>query len=118
MLIAELYAGHWPLRNTAVRPPATYRCHCCRCPQAWLDEKDPTRKRYYACHCPLARTSIISGKPGVLSLFCYCSAGFEKLPFDVIFGEPVKVEVLKSALGGSNRCRFAITVPERFRKNP
>jgi hypothetical protein len=87
-------------------------------PQAYLDEKDPTRKRYYACHCPLARTSIISGKPEDLSLFCYCSAGFEKLPFDVIFGEPVKVEVLESVLGGSNRCRFAITVPERFHKNP
>ncbi len=87
-------------------------------PQAWLDEKDPTRKRYYTCHCPLARTSIISGKPEDLSLFCYCSAGFEKLPFDVIFGEPVKVEVLESALGGNNRCRFAITVPERFRKDP
>jgi hypothetical protein len=87
-------------------------------PQAYLDEKDPTKKRYDACHCPLARTSIVSGKPAVSSLFCYCSAGFEKLPFDVIFGEPVKVEVLESALGGSDRCRFAITIPERFRKNP
>ena len=86
-------------------------------PQAYLDEKDPTRKRYDACHCPLARTSIISGKPAVSALFCYCSAGFEKLPFDVIFGEAVKVEVLESALGGSDRCRFAITIPERFRRN-
>jgi hypothetical protein len=87
-------------------------------PQAYLDEKDPTRKRYDACHCPLARTSIVSGKPAVSPLFCYCSAGFEKLPFDVIFGEPVKIEVLESALGDSDRCRFAITIPERFRKNP
>jgi len=87
-------------------------------PQAYLDEKDPTKKRYDACHCPLARTSIVSGRPAVSPLFCYCSAGFEKLPFDVIFGEPVKVEVLESVLGGSDRCRFAITIPERFRKNP
>jgi hypothetical protein len=87
-------------------------------PQAYLDEKDPTKKRYDACHCPLARTSIVAGRPAVSPLFCYCSAGYEKLPFDVIFGEPVKVEVLESALGGSDRCRFAITIPERFRKNP
>ena len=85
-------------------------------PQAYLDEKDPTRKRYDACHCPLARTSILSGKPPVSSLFCYCSAGYEKLPFEVIFGEPVQVEVLESVLGSSDRCRFAITIPERYRK--
>lgn len=86
-------------------------------PQAYLDEKDPVKKRYDACHCPMARTSILSDKPAVSPLFCYCSAGYEKLPFDVIFGEPVKVEVLASALGGSDRCRFAITIPEAFRKS-
>jgi hypothetical protein len=85
-------------------------------PQAYLDEKDPTKKRQDACHCPLARTSIASGRQAVSPLFCYCSAGYEKLPFDVIFGEPVQVEVLESVLGGSDRCRFAITIPERYRK--
>ena len=87
-------------------------------PQAWLDEKDPVQRRYDACHCPLARTSIATGRQAVSPLFCYCSAGYEKLPFDVIFGEPVQVEVLESVLGGSDRCRFAITIPERFRKSP
>jgi len=85
-------------------------------PQACLDEKDPTRKRYDTCHCPLARSSILSGKPPVSPLFCYCSAGYEKLPFEAIFGEPVQVEVLESVLGGSDRCRFAITIPERYRE--
>ncbi|HWQ21355.1 MAG TPA: hypothetical protein VN478_01350 [Clostridia bacterium] len=85
-------------------------------PQAYLDEKDPTRKRYEACHCPLARSSISAGRQAVSPLFCYCSAGYEKLPFEAIFGEPVQVEVLESALGGSDHCRFAITIPERFRK--
>jgi hypothetical protein len=87
-------------------------------PQAYLDENNPTMKKYYACHCPLARSSIISGRPKVSSMLCYCSAGYEKLPFDVIFGEPVKVEVLESVLGGSDRCRFAITIPAAFRKDP
>jgi hypothetical protein len=84
-------------------------------PQAYLDETDPLRRRYDACHCPLARASILAGKPAVSPLFCYCSAGYEKLPFDVIFGEPVQVEVLESVLGGSDRCRFAISIPERYR---
>jgi len=86
-------------------------------PQAYLDEDNPTMKRYDACHCPLARSSIISGRPKVSPLLCYCSAGYEKLAFDAIFGEPVKVDVLESVLGGSDRCRFAMTIPERFRRS-
>jgi len=75
-----------------------------------LDEPDPTMKRYYLCHCPLARESILAGTP-VDPLFCYCSGGFGKVPFDVIFGEPVEVRLLESVLAGDMRCRFAILIP-------
>jgi hypothetical protein len=85
-------------------------------PQAYLHENDPTMKRFYACHCPLARTSIRTGKPQVPATLCYCSAGFEKLAFDVIFDEPTHAEVLESALAGSAKCRFAITIPPAYRK--
>jgi predicted hydrocarbon binding protein len=44
--------------------------------------------------------------------FCNCSAGFHKKPFEVAFGQPVKVEVLESVLLGGERCRFAIHLPE------
>ncbi len=81
-------------------------------PQAYLDAKDPTMKRYYACHCLVARESILASGGEVPPVFCYCSGGFEKLPFDVIFGQPVQVEVLESALAGDVRCRFAITIPD------
>jgi len=69
-------------------------------------------KRYYMCHCPLARASILSGEPEISPTWCYCSGGYEKLKFDVIFGEPVEVEVLESALVGDPRCRFAVEIPE------
>jgi len=81
-------------------------------PSEYIREKDPTLKRYYACHCPLARTSIRDGKPKIPSVFCYCSGGFEKFAFDTIFGQPTEVELLESALKGDPRCRFAITIPE------
>jgi len=81
-------------------------------PQEYLDENDPTMKRYYQCHCPLARASILGDTPAVPPLFCYCSGGFGKLPFEVAFDEPVEVEVLESALAGDVRCRFAIKIPE------
>ncbi|MDH5787651.1 MAG: hypothetical protein OEZ40_05100 [Candidatus Bathyarchaeota archaeon] len=80
-------------------------------PMQYLNEKDPTMKRYYACHCPLARSAIREGKPKISSMFCYCSGGFEKVHFDVIFGEPVEAELLESALQGNMRCRFANKIP-------
>ncbi len=81
-------------------------------PKQYLAEKDPTMKRYYACHCPLVRTAIRDGKPQISPMFCYCSGGYEKLHFEVIFGEPVEVELLESVLKGDRRCRFANKIPK------
>lgn len=81
-------------------------------PKHFLKEKDPTMKKYYACHCQLVRTAIRDGKPKIPSIFCYCSAGYHKVHFDVIFGESVKIELLETVLGGDPRCRFAITIPK------
>jgi hypothetical protein len=80
-------------------------------PKQYLAEQNPTLKRYYACHCPLARSAILE-EMEISSTFCYCSGGFEKLHFDVIFDQPVSVELLESALKGDQRCRFANTIPE------
>jgi hypothetical protein len=81
-------------------------------PKQYLAEKDQTMKRYYACHCQLARTAIRDGTPKISRDFCYCSAGYEKVRFDAIFGETVEVEVLESALDGDERCRFANKIPK------
>lgn len=81
-------------------------------PPQFLKETDPTMKRYHACHCPLVRASLREGKSRIPSTFCYCSAGFEKVKFDAVFGEPVGVELLESPLKGDMRCRFAITIPK------
>lgn len=79
----------------------------------YLKEKDPTMKRYYYCHCPLARESILSGEK-ISRNFCYCSAGFEKKPFEVAFGRPLKADVEKSVLWGDAVCRFAVEIPEEY----
>ncbi|MDP2871387.1 MAG: hypothetical protein Q8P31_02475 [Bacillota bacterium] len=81
-------------------------------PVAYLAEDDPVRKRYYQCHCPLARASILDEASTVSPLLCYCSGGYEKLVFDVVFAEPVQVKVVESALAGDLRCRFRIEIPE------
>jgi hypothetical protein len=79
--------------------------------QKYLDETDPTLRRYYYCHCPWAREAIKHGEVRLAETFCNCSGGFHKKTFEVIFKQPLKVEVLESALKGDDRCRFAIHLP-------
>jgi len=83
-------------------------------PKYWLNEKDSLMKRYYACHCPLAREAIIMNDTEIPMDWCYCSGGFAKLMFDVVFGEPTEVEVLKSVLAGDDICRFRIKLPDKL----
>lgn len=71
---------------------------------AYLQADSGDKKRYYGCHCPLAREAI--GK--VPPIFCNCSGGFTKFPFEVIFGKTLSVKPLETILGGSDICRFEI----------
>ncbi len=80
-------------------------------PAKWLREKDPKMRRYYACHCQLAREAILRDEAEPLATFCYCSAGYEKLPLEVVLGVPLEVEVLESVLAGGEKCRFAVKIP-------
>lgn len=76
----------------------------------YLRETDPVMKRYYACHCPLAREAILMDAVDVPPDWCYCSGGFQKFMFDVVFEEPTEVELLESVLAGDMRCRFAVKI--------
>jgi len=84
-------------------------------PQDYLDEKDPLMKRYYMCHCPLAREAIRSGEPDIPMDWCYCSAGYAKFRYDIAFGEETEVEVLESVFNGDDQCRFRIKIPGKWR---
>jgi hypothetical protein len=79
--------------------------------EKYLREKDPKKKRYYACHCGWVREAIKSDTK-ISPNFCYCSAGFEKRVWDVIFGQDVKADVLQTVLGGDPICKFAIHIPK------
>jgi len=79
----------------------------------FLHEKDEKMKRYYACHCGCVREGIRSGLK-VSPNFCYCSAGYHKRPWEIIFDQPLKAEVMKTLLKGDLVCRFAIRIPKQF----
>lgn len=75
----------------------------------YLAAKDKKSRRYYACHCPFVRESMLSGEK-VSPEWCYCSGGFAKFPFEQILGKELKVKMLKSPLAGDDICRFAINL--------
>jgi hypothetical protein len=80
----------------------------------YLAETDPDKKRYHYCHCPWARESLRVGEMPVSARFCQCSAGFHKKSWEVIFEQPLQVDVLESVLKGDMRCRFAIHLPDKL----
>jgi len=82
----------------------------------YLHENNERMKRYYACHCAWVREAIKSGME-ISPEFCYCSAGFEKRLWDVIFDRPVKAEVLQTVLKGDSICRFAIHIPREHSRS-
>jgi hypothetical protein len=99
-LLAGVREGEWIYNTKFPYSPAEY-----------LKEKDPLMKRYYMCHCPLAREAVLAGSPEIPVEWCYCSAGYGKLRYDVAFGTETEAEVLKSVFDGSDTCRFRIKIP-------
>jgi hypothetical protein len=82
----------------------------------YLNEKNEKMKRYYYCHCQWVREAIKSGI-AISPNFCSCSTGFEKRPWDVIFNQSVKADVIETVLKGDLVCKFAIHIPERYSKS-
>jgi hypothetical protein len=110
--VVELVRGNQEILSAVREGEWLYQTKIPFAPKDWLVEEDPVMKRFYACHCPLARTAIISGEEEVPLDWCYCSGGYEKRMFDVLFGVETEVEVLESAVAGSPRCRFRVRIPE------
>lgn len=80
----------------------------------YLRETDERKKRYYACHCPFARDSILSGDGEVSKTLCYCSLGHAKVMWEAILDTELNGEVSESVLGGDLRCKYVIYLPEEI----
>jgi hypothetical protein len=76
----------------------------------YFEEEDPIEKRRLYCHCPRVRDEV-GNDPKLPMEYCYCGAGFYKGIWQEILGQPVKVEMLESVMGGDNVCKIAIHLP-------
>lgn len=81
----------------------------------YLNETDSVKKRYFYCHCPFVKHSILHPEDGVPKSFCQCSAGFSKVRWDTIFDTDTEAEVVDSVYHGGDKCTFKIKIPEKYR---
>jgi len=78
----------------------------------YLAGTDNKMKRYYACHCPWARQSILTDRT-VSKSFCYCSFGHDKYELESAFGRQLDGRVVCSVLEeGSLQCVFEVDIPD------
>lgn len=77
----------------------------------YLSAEDARMKRYYACHCPFAKESILSDKI-VSPTLCYCSLGHIKNFGEAVFDTELDGEVISSALNGDLSCRYVVSLPD------
>jgi len=82
-----------------------------------LKAEDERMKRYYSCYCAWIRGAIKDGTEKKLSPnFCYCSTGFTKQYWDIIFDQSTKIEPIETPLTGALECKFAVLIPKEFQK--
>lgn len=77
----------------------------------YLKAKDSTMKRYYACHCPFAKESILSGET-VSATLCYCSLGHVMNFSEAFLDRELEGKVVHSVLMGDLTCEYEITIPD------
>ncbi|MFX0006966.1 MAG: hypothetical protein ACFFA7_05135 [Promethearchaeota archaeon] len=83
----------------------------------YIEAKDNRMKGFYSCYCPWVRGAIKNGtEKEIFPQFCYCSAGYTKKYWDVIFDQPTNVEPIETPLTGGMLCKFAVYIPEEFQK--
>jgi len=78
----------------------------------YLAETDEQMKRYYYCHCPWVKEAFRESTKPLSPVFCNCSAGFYRAYWEIVFDQPVRVNVLESLLKGDSICKFAVRISE------
>jgi len=78
----------------------------------YLAATEVAMKQYHVCHCPVVKESMIHDDLTISPAFCDFCPSFNAKPWEVVFGQKLKYEVLESGLRGGVWCKFAIQLPE------
>lgn len=80
----------------------------------YFEETDARMKKYHYCHCPFARTSILSDEGSVSKTICNCSLGLAKTVWENTLGMKLDGYVLHSVLGGDDFCTHVLYLPDEL----
>jgi hypothetical protein len=83
--------------------------------QKFLHETDEKLKRYYGCHCPIKKKSILQDEGSLSHSLCYCCFGHNKQQFEGAFGRELTGRVIRTRMDeGCLECVFEIDIPDEF----
>jgi hypothetical protein len=84
----------------------------------YLHEADEKLKRYYTCHCPIKKRSILQNNSGLSHTLCYCCFGHNKQQLEAAFGRKLSGMVVKTVMDqGCLECIFEIDIPKEYYSN-
>jgi hypothetical protein len=115
--VIDFVRGHPEINPGVLESNVLYEAKIPYMTQAYLAETDERMKRYYYCHCPWVRESLRQGDVSISPTFCHCSAGFHKKPWEMIFGQTLRADLVETVLNGDPWCKFAIYLPEQVVQN-
>jgi hypothetical protein len=82
----------------------------------YLAEPDNQKKGYYYCHCPWVKEALLEKEQPISPVFCNCSAGYYRAYWEIVFDQPVEVEVVESILHGDTVCTFKVHIPKDIKE--
>ena len=77
----------------------------------YIKAESSRMKRYYACHCPFAKESILADET-VSPTLCYCSLGHVMNFTEAFLGRELEGRVVRSVLNGDLTCEYEAIIPE------
>ena len=81
----------------------------------FLDETDERLKRYYACHCPIKKKSILQDAGSLSHSLCNCCFGHCKTTFEAAMGKKLSGRVLRTVMDDHClECVFEIDLPNNM----
>ena len=81
----------------------------------YLNAAENKMKRYYACHCPWKRNSILQEESPLTHSMCCCCLGHAKKPFDFAFKQEIDGRVISTMMDdGCSVCTYEYTIPEEI----
>ncbi len=73
----------------------------------WYIENNYLYTKIFSCPCPMLEKSKIDSS----LTWCYCTIGYSKKFFDIVFDVPVEAEIIHSLRQGFDECLVRLTLP-------